>query len=71
MKKYRLEIKNRINSPFKNESMRKLRVMIPNGIQLSDEDRKKMLHAEYEELMEQYQKGNWFIKFKQKVKILM
>lgn len=57
MKQFRIAIKNRLNAPYKNESLRKMRVMIPSGVQLSDEDRKKMLHAEYEEIIEQYEKG--------------
>jgi len=57
MKEFRIDIKNRLNAPYKNEALRKKRIMIQTGVQLTDEDRKKLLHAEYEELIEQYEKG--------------
>lgn len=56
MKKFRIDVKNRLNAPFKNDMLRRARNLIPNGIQLAEEDRKKMLHDEYNQVIEEYEK---------------
>jgi len=56
MKAFRIDIKNRLNLPYKNETVRKMRINLQSGVQLTDEDRKKLLHAEYEEVIEHYDK---------------
>ena len=57
MRQYRIDVKNRLNSPYKNDALRKMRINIPSGVKLSDEERKKLLQQEYEEVIEQYTKG--------------
>ena len=57
MKAYRLDIKNRLNSPHKNENLRKKRVMAKVTETVSEDDRKKMLQVEYEDIVQEYQKG--------------
>ena len=57
MKLYRLDIKNRLNAPHKNENLRKKRVMAQVSETVSEEDRKRHLQSEYEEIVGEYDKG--------------
>ena len=57
MKLYRLDIKNRLNAPHKNENLRKKRVMAQVSETVSEEDRKRHLQTEYEEIVAEYDKG--------------
>ena len=56
MRAYRLDVKNRLNGPYKNETLRKMRLAHSSGVQLSEEDRKNLLNQEYQELIEEYEK---------------
>ena len=56
MRAYRLDVKNRLNAPYKNEALRKMRLAHGSGVQLSEEDRKTLLDQEYKELIEEYEK---------------
>jgi len=56
MRAYRLDVKNRLNAPYKNETLRKMRLAHSSGVQLSEEDRKNLLNQEYQELIEEYEK---------------
>ena len=65
MKLYRLDIKNRLNAPHKNENLRKKRVMAQVSETVSEEDRKRHLQSEYEEIVGEYDKGkDWSEKMK-------
>ena len=57
MKNFRLDVKNRLNAPHKNENLRKKRVMVKVTETVSEEDRKRQLQAEYEEIVGEYDKG--------------
>ena len=59
MKLYRLDIKNRLNAPHKNENLRKKRVMAQVSETVSEEDRKRHLQSEYEEIVGEYDKGKY------------
>jgi len=56
MKLYRLDIKNRLNAPHKNENLRKKRVMAQVSETVSEDDRKRQLQSEYEEIVGEYDK---------------
>jgi len=56
MRQYRIDVKNRLNSPYKNDALRKMRINIPSGVKLGDDERKKLLQQEFEEVMQQYTK---------------
>jgi histone acetyltransferase 1 len=56
MKLYRLDIKNRLNAPHKNENLRKKRVMAQVSETVSEEDRKRHLQSEYEDIVGEYDK---------------
>ena len=57
MKRYRLDVKNRLNAPHKSENLRKKRVLVKISESQSEEERKRQLQAEFEDLCEEYQKG--------------
>ena len=59
MKLYRLDIKNRLNAPHKNENLRKKRVMAQVSETVSEDDRKRHLQSEYEEIVGEYDKGKY------------
>lgn len=68
MKLYRLDIKNRLNAPHKNENLRKKRVMAQVSETVSEDDRKRHLQTEYEEIVGEYDKGKNDFRKTEKVK---
>jgi len=56
IKRYRLDIKNRLNAPHKSDNLRKKKIMVQMAEAQSEDERKRQLQAEYEETRDEYQK---------------
>ena len=57
MKQYRLDVKKRLNAPYKSNDLRQRSLNMNIKEMMSDEDRHQFLQKEYEELIQEYDKG--------------